>query len=110
MKIAIRECESVRVVDQNDILYCKADGRYTHIYFGKDKSILTSHLLKEIQAALSDKCFCRIHNSYLINLNHITSIKKQKLLVLKNGIELPIAKRRNKSFFEHIGNLDIDFV
>ncbi len=110
MKIAIRECDNVRVVDQDDILYCKAEGRYTHIFIRHDKSILTSHLLKEIESALSDYCFCRIHNSYLINLNHISTIKKHKMLVLKNGVELPIAKRRNKLLIEHIEKLDIDFI
>ena len=110
MKIAIREFKDVMVIDQNDILYCKADGRYTHIYIDKEKSILTSRLLKDVESILSDRYFCRIHHSYLINLNHITSIKEHKKLILNNRIELPIARRRNKFLFERITNLNIDFV
>ena len=98
------------MVDQDDILYCKADGRYTYIYFSKDKSILITRLLKDIESALSDRLFCRIHHSYLINLNHVAGIKKHRKLVLENGVELPIARRRNKSLNEHIAKLSIDFI
>ena len=110
MKIAIRGFKDVTIIEQEDILYCKADGRYTEIFTGKDKSILTSRLLKEIESALSKQYFCRIHHSYLINLNHITGIRNQKKLILKDNIEIPIAKRRNKYLFSSIANFNIDFV
>ncbi|MCK4569716.1 MAG: LytTR family transcriptional regulator [Bacteroidales bacterium] len=110
MKIAIRGYKDVTVIEQEDILYCKADGRYTEIFIGKDKSILTSRLLKEIESVLSKQSFCRIHHSYLINLNHITYIRDHKKLVLKDNIEIPIAKRRNKFLISSIANLNISFV
>jgi len=110
MKIAIRGFKDVTIIEQEDILYCKADGRYTQIFTGKDKSIMTSRLLKEIESALSKQYFCRIHHSYLINLNHITGIRNQKKLILKDNIEIPIAKRRNKYLFSSIANFNIDFV
>ncbi len=110
MKIAIRGFKDVTVLDQDDILYCKADGRYTQIFIEKDKSILTSRLLKEIESALSKRSFCRIHHSYLINLNHITSIRDHRKLILKDNIEIPIARRRNRSLFNGIANLDIELV
>jgi len=110
MKIAIRGFKDVTVIEQEDILYCKADGRYTHIYTSNDKSILTSRLLKEIEEALSKRNFFRIHHSYLINLNHITGIRNHNKLVLDDSIEVPIAKRRNKSLITSINGLDISFV
>lgn len=110
MKIAIRGFRDVTLVNQDDILYCKADGRYTHIFIDKDKSILTSRLLKDIESTLPRNNFCRIHHSYLINLNHVTSIRKHKKLILKDRIELPIAKRRTKFLIDSIANMNIDFV
>ena len=110
MKIAIRNHKDVMMVDQEDILYCKAEGRYTCIYFRKDNSILSSKLLKDVESALSDRLFCRIHNSYLINMNYISRISEHRKLVLNNGIELPIAKRRHRSLNEHIANLNIEII
>jgi DNA-binding LytR/AlgR family response regulator len=110
MKIAIRGFKDVTVIEQEDILYCKADGRYTQIFLGKDKSILTSRLLKDIESALSGKTFCRIHHSYLINLNHIIGIRNHRKLILKNNIEIPIAKRRSKNLFSSIRKLNIAIV
>ena len=110
MKIAIRGFRDVTVIEQKDILYCKADGRYTRIFIGKDKSIMTSRLLKEIESALSSRNFCRIHHSYLINLNRVKGIRDHKRLIMEDNIELPIAKRRNKNLFNSIENLDISIV
>ena len=110
MKIAIRGFRDITVIDQKDILYCKADGRYTRIFIGKDRSILASRLLKDIESSLSGKIFCRIHHSYLINLTHIKGIKNHRKLILKENIELPIAKRRNKMLVRSIKGMDISFV
>jgi two-component system LytT family response regulator len=110
MKIAIRGFRDITVIEQEDILYCKADGRYTRIFIGKDRSIMTSRLLKDIESALSSRHFCRIHHSYLINLNHITGIRNHKKLILSDNIELPIAKRRNKDLFNSIESLNINIV
>lgn len=110
MKIAIRGLRDLIVIEQDDILYCQADGRYTRIFIVQGKSILTSHLLKEVELKLSPKGFCRIHHSYLINLNHITHIKGCKGITLKGGIHIPIAKRRQKEFFKGISRLDLEFV
>jgi two-component system LytT family response regulator len=110
MKIAIRGFKDVTVIEQEDILYCKADGRYTKIFLGKDRSILASRLLKDVESSLSGKIFCRIHHSYLINLNHVTGIINQKKLILKENIEIPIAKRRNKELVNSIEKLNISFV
>lgn len=110
MKIAIRGFKDITVIEQDDILYCKADGRYTKIFIGKERSILASRLLKDVESSLPSKNFCRIHNSYLINLNHVTGIKNHKKLILKENIEIPIAKRRNKNLFNSIKRLNINFV
>ena len=110
MKIAIRGFNDITVINQDDILYCKADGRYTKIYIKKDRSILASKLLKDVESSLPGKKFCRIHHSYLINLNHVTGIKNQNKLILKDDIEIPIARRRNKNLFKSIKRMKIHFV
>ena len=110
MKIAIRDLKDVKVIEQDDILYCKADGRYTHVFIDKDKSILTTRLLKDIESVLSKRTFCRIHHSYLINLNHVTGIRNHNKLILNYDIEIPIAKRRNKSLLSSISRLNIAFI
>lgn len=51
------------------ILYCEADGNYTRFFMENKKKKLISRPMKEVEKMLSDFNFCRIHNSYLINLN-----------------------------------------
>ena len=110
MKIAIRGFRDITVIEQKDILYCKADGRYTKIFIGKDRSILATRLLKDVESSLSRRNFCRIHHSYLINLNYVTGIINQKKLILSENIEVPIAKRRNKTLVRSIEDMNISFV
>lgn len=62
-------------------------------------------LYKELEPS---HMFCRVHTSYAINLNHIATVKKTKhgLVVMSNGMVIPISKRRKSEFYErHLGEM-----
>lgn len=44
---------------------------------------------------LSNKYFVRCHRSYIVNVKHIKSITKDKVL-LSNGTKIPISKGKYK--------------
>ena len=57
---------------------------------------------------MKNQKFIRIHQSYLVNMKHIISIKNYKT-VLDNGEELPMSKAKFKAakeaFIEYKGEL-----
>lgn len=84
----------------SDILFCKADDNYCEV-FTKDKKILVTKPLKEVEAMLAEKSnkFYRVHRSYIVNSVHIDQYnKKEGTLLLKklidNGMyEIPVTSK-----------------
>ena len=64
--------------------------------------------LNKIEEKIRNQKFIRIHQSYLVNMKHIISIKNYKT-VLDNGEELPMSKAKFKAakeaFIEYKGEL-----
>ena len=64
--------------------------------------------LNKIEEKIRNKKFIRIHQSYLVNMKHIVSIKNYKT-ILDNGEELPMSKAKFKAakeaFIEYKGEL-----
>ncbi len=106
LKIVIPSTNSFKVAVLKDVLYLKADRNYTSIYFLNDKSELASKSLKEFDDMLSDKGFFRAHQSYLINMNHVTGFTKGKNSTIKllNNVEIELARSKKSEFLELFSN------
>lgn len=102
--IAVSSLDQVELINMSEIIFCKADGKYTYFFLLNGKKIMSSRNLGEYSTALDNNYFFRIHHSYIINLRHITKISKKDgyYCELINGISLPIAKRRQDDFNKFI--------
>jgi len=85
-------------ISQKDILYLQADGNYTKILTVGQRYMVRGNI-KETQKNLGDT-FCRVHKSYVVNLNHIDKIKATTLEV--NEIEIPIGKSFKEDLLNRI--------
>lgn len=103
-KLAIRSYTTLRIVDLEDILYCKGDGRYTWIHLKDESPILSAKVLKDYEDILPEDWFLRIHKSCLVNLSYIKSYDTRKggFIVMDDDESLPIAKRRKKEFISRV--------
>lgn len=75
-KIALPVNDGYNLIDPAHIIYCKAAGAYTEIVMDNDKSFLISKTLGRTQELMPADYFERVHQSYLINLNHIKKFRK----------------------------------
>jgi len=89
-------------IDIDKILYGKACGSYTWIYFVSGNKVKVSCRLKKVEESLNSKDIIRIHHSYLVNFNHIFEIieNKQYSVRLINGIEIKVSERKFKMLLE----------
>ena len=71
-RIGVPTREGIDFIAVEEIIYCEASGNYTHIVLMDKKRILISKPVKNMEQLLNDYNFCRVHQSYLINLNHLT--------------------------------------
>lgn len=100
--IALPTKEGFRLVKLSEILYCKAEGNYTRIFFIKGEKLLISRKLKETAASFAETYFQRIHQSYLVNMEeaHLYLKKSGGRLVMSDGTNLPISKSYKKQVLE----------
>ena len=101
-RLALPGEEGYALVRHEDILFCQADGSYTHLFLTSGQSVKVCRKLKEVQEMIDSNDFLRIHHSHVINLNHIKrySDNEQIQLILTDGTKLTVSRSRRSSFFE----------
>lgn len=93
------EYENVKI-NFADILFIEGLKDYVKIYTTDNKYTLTLISLIKLENLLSSKGFARIHRSYIINIKHVKSIQKNKVLIADKRI--PISESYKTAFFEKI--------
>ena len=83
----------------SDILYVEGLKDYVTIYT-PEKKIVSLQRIKALEMQLSDNQFIRIHNSYIVNLEWIDAIHKERVQIGKNL--LPISDTYRKAFKDFI--------
>jgi len=105
-KIAIGMADKIVFVAVSDILYCKAEGPYTHVYLVDGKKIVASKTLGEYEQQLSNRQFFRVHHSTLINLNHVKEFQRFDggYVIMENNEKLEVSHRKRNDFLDAIND------
>lgn len=101
-RIALTTGDGMIFVPTADIIYCEAESNYTTIVLSGGKKIVVSKVLKDIDEALSGPDFCRVHSSYLINVNRIKKYVRGDggYLVMDDDATVSISRNRRQEFME----------
>lgn len=87
-------------LDENEILYLKADGKYTDITATKGRMFKSTKNLGEIEHLLSPSFF-KCHKGYIINLDFVDKYKKNEYrIIMADGSEIDLASRRKDEFLK----------
>ena len=100
----VSSVDKIEIIKFKEVLYCKADGKYTEIFLQNGTKIVSSKNIGEYQQMFPPHHFFRIHNSTLINVHQIVRINKKDGLYceLNNGLDLPVAKRKEREFLLYL--------
>jgi two-component system LytT family response regulator len=104
--VAIASIDEISFLKMEDIMFCKADGRYTRFYLANGTSCMSSRNIGDYEDRILDEsCFFRIHNSYIINMRFVARINKREGISCEmiNGLSIPISKRRQDDFSKFMG-------
>ncbi|AXT19833.1 response regulator [Flavobacteriaceae bacterium AU392] len=93
-RIILKTADTVYAVYEDDILYCKSEGNYTTFHTIRSEKIIVSKSMKKNLEILSEDVFVRCHQSYLINKKYALKYNKNGILVLSQGIKIPVSSRR----------------
>lgn len=98
-KIFIKTEHRLEGVFLDSIMFIEGMRDYRKIVL-KDKKIMTLQTFKDLQNILPEKSFCRVHNSYIVAINKIEKIERNRI---KIGDKLiPVSDSYNKDFFKKI--------
>nr|WP_294859109.1 LytTR family DNA-binding domain-containing protein [uncultured Fluviicola sp.] len=102
-RIVLNTADLLHIVDIDEITYCLADGAYTHFFFTDRKQIMVSKTLAHFESIIDNNQFIRTHQSYLVNMRHVTQFDKRNggFLILPNGIEIPVSTRKKEEVLAH---------
>ncbi|MGQ1948344.1 LytR/AlgR family response regulator transcription factor [Geofilum sp. OHC36d9] len=89
------------LVNINDILFIEAMDNYIKIHTPK-KTITTLMSLKNIQEALPENIFIRIHKSFVVATSQITAFTKNQVTI--NSKTLPVGRAYAECFLKYMQN------
>jgi len=83
-------------IDYNNIRYIEGMREYVRIYLNNNESVMALMSIKKLVEHLPDDQFMRVHRSYIVNLNKITTIERHRIVFDKTYI--PISDQYKDAF------------
>jgi two-component system, LytTR family, response regulator len=101
-RVALSTGDGLIFVQTKDIMYCQAESNYTNVVMHDKKKILVAKTLKDIDETLSGKDFFRVHNSFLININHIKKFVRGDggYILMPDDTQITISRNKREEFFD----------
>lgn len=109
-QIAITSLQGIDFIQLQNIVALEASGTYTTLILAEGDTIVSSKPLGEFEELLKRNTnFFRAHRSHLINLIHVRKLssKEGDMILLSNGIEVPLSRYRKKDFESAIAEFKI---
>jgi len=93
-RIVVKLGSKIKVIPIDTVLYVESQDDYVMVYTTEGK-YLKQQTMKYFEKHLDTSIFCRIHRSYLVNINTIKQLelyeKNSYLAVLSNGAKLKVS-------------------
>ncbi len=101
-KIALTTAEGLVFIKIADIVRCESDRMYTVVSLKNNEKIMVSKPMGQLEEVLDGQGFFRIHNSHLVNMNHIRQFVRTDggYVVMDDGATVSVARNRKEDFLE----------
>lgn len=98
----IANTDGFKVVEITDILRLEGDSNYTHFILRNGQKITSSKNIGTYESMLTGHGFFRIHQSTIINLQHITGYVKGDggEVTMVDGCSLRVSRHRKGAFLK----------
>jgi two-component system, LytTR family, response regulator len=101
-KIALSVGDALQFMLPDEILRCESESNYTHIFLATGKKITVAKTLKEVEENFGGAPFFRVHQSHLININHVNKYMKGEnaYVIMADGSSIAISRNKKEAFLE----------
>jgi len=80
----------------NEILFIEGSGNYVKVYTAQAKPLMILDKLSELMEKLPSKSFCRVHKSYIVNVQKIKQVEGNRIKF--DSKEVPVSATYKKDF------------
>jgi len=104
-RITVHVGDRVKLIEESDIIYIEADGRYSNIYTSDEQKYTTPRNIKDFEDNFCDQTsFIRISKTYMVNATYIKEYSKGEPFVIKmnNGTTFEVARRKKAEVLEKL--------
>ena len=101
-RLALPTAEGIHFIPLTDIIWLESMGAYTKFHVENQKPIVVSKVLKEYEELLQGYPFLRVHQSSLINLNHIKKYVRGDggQVWMSDGNEIEVSRRKKDELLQ----------
>lgn len=103
-RIILHTADHLQLVTVADIIRAEADSNYTLFWLSGNRRIMVSKTIKEFNSLLANAGFIRVHQSHLVNLEHIDRFMKKDggWLRMRDGSSVPVSPNLKKQVLQAI--------
>ncbi len=103
-KIALPTSKGLEFIHTQDILRCEGYQKYTKIHLTDGRTIVSSSNIGKYISMLEPYGFYTTHKSHLVNTEFVKSYLKEGIVVLEDGTNVPVARRKRHEFLDFLKN------
>lgn len=102
-KIMLKNKGISEIIDVDEIIYIHAEGNYSLVHTNKE-TIKISKTIGYFEKELADYEFMRVHNSHLVNMKHLKTVKSgHKMQInLTNNLLVPVSLSNREKFLDKL--------
>jgi len=86
-----------------DIRFIESMREYVRIHLVNEKPVMTLTSMKKMEETLPEEDFMRVHRSYIVNLNKITTIERNRI-IFDDKYRIPVSEQYKERFQEYLNN------
>ena len=84
-----------------EIKYIEGMREYVRIHLMDQKPVMTLISMKKLEESLPNNRFMRVHRSYIVNLNRITTIERLRI-IFDDKVYIPVGEQYKEKFQEYL--------
>ena len=84
-------------INYKDIRYIEGMREYVRIFIDNHEPVMSLMSIKKLAEHLPEREFMRVHRSFVVNLNKITTVERNRI-IFDNKIYIPVSEQYNAQF------------
>jgi two-component system LytT family response regulator len=103
-KITLPGSDGLEIIALRDIIRIEAASNYSMVYLTNKDTLIISKTMNQFEEILRNSNFIRIHNTHMVNLEHVKKYQRGQggMVILGDGTQLAVSRSRKNDFLERL--------